>query len=91
VPSGIPVDLFATTEECWYNYLVCRTGGKETNLAICRAANAKGWSWTPYGPGFTCHPGEVSPEEYTEQHLVHSEREVFEFVGLPYLEPRDRR
>lgn len=24
--SGIPVDLFETTEDAWWNYLVCRTG-----------------------------------------------------------------
>ena len=82
VPSGIPVDLFATTEACWFNYLVCRTGGADNNLAICFAAQRAGWKWTPYGPGFTRGSGEV--------HLVRSEREVFEFVGLPYLEPEQR-
>jgi len=34
VGSGIPVDLFATTEECWFNALVCRTGSAETNVKI---------------------------------------------------------
>jgi DNA polymerase/3'-5' exonuclease PolX len=79
--SGMPVDLFATTELCWFNYLVCRTGGAENNIAICRAAQAMGWKWTPYGEGFS---------RGHDRHAVQSEREVFEFVGLPYLEPEDR-
>lgn len=81
VASGIPVDLFETTEECWYNALVCRTGPAELNKAIAAAAIAKGWHWNVYGPGFS-RPDEAHP--------VRSEREVFEFVGLPYSKP-DRR
>lgn len=82
VGSGIPVDFFSTRELCWYNYLVCRTGGAETNIRIATAALAKGWKWHPYHQGFT----------NTLDHWawVHSERDVFEFVGLPYLEPHQR-
>lgn len=81
--TGIPVDLFAASRENWHNYLVCRTGGAESNVAVASAAQRKGWKWHPYGPGFTGPAGEV--------HRVQSEREVFEFVGLPYLEPHLRR
>ena len=81
--SGIPVDLFATTAECWANYLVCRTGGAETNKAICMAAMRQGWKWNPYGPGFTDREGAVV--------RVASEREVFELAGLAFQEPEDRR
>lgn len=80
--TGIPVDLFATIPTSWYNYLVCRTGSKESNMAISAAAHAKGWRWNPYGSGFSGPDG--------AHHEVHSERDVFEFVGLPYLEPHER-
>ena len=43
VASGIPVDLFTATAENWFNYLVCRTGSAESNMAICNAAIARGW------------------------------------------------
>src|SRR5581483_5084751 len=33
-PTGIPVDLFATTKQNWWVSLVIRTGGKETNLRL---------------------------------------------------------
>jgi DNA polymerase/3'-5' exonuclease PolX len=82
VESGIPIDLFATSEACWHNYLVCRTGGVDTNFSIAVAAQARGWKWTPYGPGFS-HPSGLF-------HPVTSERDVFDYVGLPYSEPVDR-
>ena len=81
VDSSVPVDLFSTTEESWWNYLVCRTGPAESNVAIAEAARAKGWEWKPYSPGF-----------YRIGHteIMHSERAVFDFVGLPYNEPERR-
>ena len=53
VPSGVPVDFFATRPAFWYNYLVCRTGGAETNTTIAMAAQARGLKWHPYQVGFT--------------------------------------
>ena len=83
--SGIPVDFFATAGEGFANYMVCRTGGARNNVAICNAAISKGWKWNPYDGGFSRLTGLG-----IEQRLMSSEREVFEFVGLPYKEPWDR-
>ncbi len=85
VESGIPVDLFAATQENWWNYLVCRTGPGESNIAIASTAKAMGWEWNPYGSGFS-RPAGLG----REFHVVKSEREVFEFAGLPYKEPQER-
>lgn len=84
-PSGVPVDLFVATEANWWNYLVCRTGPGESNIAICNAAIARGWKWNPYGAGFSRAVGLG-----TEERAMGSEREVFEFVGLPWREPWER-
>lgn len=84
VHSGIPVDLFATTEPCWWNSLVCRTGGKDNNLLITTTAQREGWSFEAYGSGFRAL-------NCSEHHQTTSERDVFEFIGLPYLEPKDRK
>jgi len=86
--SGINVDLFAATQENWFNYLVCRTGPAESNLQIAMRARERGWKWNPYGVGFS-RGGPLSGG--ADVHAVHSEREVFEFVGLPYAEPWERR
>lgn len=80
--TGLPVDLFSTVETSWFNYLVCRTGSKHTNMAIATAAQEKGWRWNPYGCGFSGPKGQA--------HEVRSEEEVFAFVGLPFKEPWDR-
>lgn len=82
VQSGIPVDLFATSAECWWNYLVCRTGGAETNKRICMAAQERGWKWHPYGRGFTNRAGLEIP--------VLQEEDVFASVGLDYQLPTHR-
>lgn len=82
--TGIPVDLFSTTEEAWFNYLVCRTGPADSNTRICVAAQRKGWKWNPYGSGFTNNRS-------GEMRVMESEEAVFKFVGLPYLPPEKRR
>jgi len=82
--TGMPVDLFAATAANWWNYLVCRTGPKESNMRIAKAAQAKGWKWNPYGVGFTAlDSGEVR--------AMNSEKEVFEFVGMEYVLPEQRK
>lgn len=82
VASGIPVDLFTASSANWWNYLVCRTGSKETNVRIATAAQAKGLEWHPYGVGFADRERKwVRPE---------CEEDVFKIVGLPYLEPWER-
>ena len=80
--SGVPVDLFEATQANWFNYLVCRTGGARSNVEVASAAQRKGWKWNPYGPGFTDQHGAIVP--------VTCERDVFDLMGLPYREPRDR-
>lgn len=81
--SGVPVDLFKATLANWHNYLVCRTGPAELNVRICQAARALGWKWNAYGDGFSSlATGEIR--------VMGSERAVFEFVGLPFLEPVNR-
>ena len=82
VESGIGIDVFSTTEECWWVALVVRTGPKESNIAIAVAAQKKGWHLMAYGDGFNTPRGIVRCE---------SERDVFELIGLPYREPWERK
>jgi len=85
---GIPVDFFSATPENWWNYLVCRTGGAQSNVAVASAAQRKGWKWNPYGVGFS-RGGALAGD--SETHPVASEQEVFQFVGMPYREPWKRQ
>lgn len=81
VESGIGIDIFSTTAECWWVALVIRTGPKESNIAIATAAQRKGWRLRAYGSGFDTPNGLI---------VCHFERDVFEAVGLPYLPPEGR-
>jgi DNA polymerase/3'-5' exonuclease PolX len=81
--SQIPVDLFSCTLPEWTNNLVSRTGGKTTNITIASNAKRLGWNWLPFNTGF------VNPKS-REVFYPKSEREVFEFVRIPYLEPHER-
>lgn len=81
-PSGIPVDLFGTSEANWWVSLVIRTGSKETNLRLTTGANKQGASLMAYGGGVKWSDGSVTPA-ISEQH-------VFAMCGIPYLEPPKR-
>lgn len=82
VPSGVPVDLFSTTADAWWGYVVCRTGSAESNTRIASAALAKGWRWHPTMGFFT--------DALSRRHRIASEEDAFHLVGLPYKEPGER-
>lgn len=84
VKSQIPVDFFSTDLDCWANALVVRTGGKDSNLLITTTAQRLGYTFHAYGSGFThLRTGEF--------HRTKSEADVFEFLGLPFLAPEQRK
>jgi DNA polymerase/3'-5' exonuclease PolX len=87
VGTGVPVDFFACTEDAFWNIVVCRTGGARTNVRIASAALTKGWRWEPKpdAPGFRRQVG-----LNFERRAVGCERDVFDFVGLPFKEPKER-
>lgn len=87
VRTGIPVDWFATTMAALPNYTVCRTGGMLNNIAIATRANELGWEWNPTDVGYT----KIAGEQAGLVVPMTSEEEVFKFVKLPYLHPRDRK
>ena len=83
VPSGIPVDFFSCQSESWWNVFTCRTGSADSNERVSNAALARGYHWRTGGPGFEdMRNGGIIP--------VHSEEEIFAFVGLPCLPPENR-
>ncbi|MDY6916916.1 MAG: hypothetical protein SVP26_03080 [Chloroflexota bacterium] len=81
VGSGIGVDIFSTTEDCWAVTMVVRTGSKETNISIARAAKARGMRFLAYGDGFDTPTGHIT---------CFTEEQVFRAVGLPHLQPWER-
>ena len=81
--TGVPVDLFQTTEANWFNYLVCRTGSAAHNVTIATRAQQIGWQWNPYSAGFT-------KLSNGETYAVTSEADLFRFLDMQYKDPKDR-
>ena len=80
--TGVPLDLFATTEASWWNYLVCRTGSAGHNAHLAARAKQLGYTWNPYGPGLTGANG--------EPYAVTSEEDLFRFLLIPFVPPYER-
>ena len=80
--SGFACDFFATTAENWWNSLVIRTGGKDTNLLLTTGAHKLGRTLNAYGCGVTESDGTVIPAT--------SEEDVFRLCGVEYQKPEDR-
>lgn len=83
VASGIPIDLFSSSEEKWWVSLVVRTGSKETNLKLTAGARLRNGSLLAYGAG-------VMDLETGKTIRAISERHVFALCGVDYLEPEER-
>lgn len=90
VPSGLPIDLFGTTEENYANRLVVTTGPAQSNIRIAGAARKLGYEWEVGGGGFVPlgYCWEKCPEE--KRKLVKCEEDVFAFVKLPFVAPEFR-
>lgn len=81
--SGIPVDVFSTTEEGWAMSLVVRTGSAAFNKRLMAAAQALGMRGHAYGSGFSMPDGSTL--------VCQSEKEVLAAVGWPYIPPEERK
>jgi len=80
--TGMPLDVFSTTEEGWAMSLVVRTGPKELNVRLMKAARDRGMKGHAYGTGFTLADG--SPL------VCRTEEDVFAAVGWRYIPPQGR-
>lgn len=82
VPSGIPLDVFATTADNWGMSLVIRTGPKEFNVRLMQRFRELGMSGHAYA-GVTDRDGQPLD--------CPTEQDVFRHAQWDYVEPEDRR
>ena len=80
--SGIPIDIFSTNADCWWVSMVIRTGSAQNNIMLAETARRKGWKLLAYGAGYQDEEGNMIK--------CNSETEVFNLVGLQYMEPERR-
>jgi DNA polymerase (family 10) len=76
---GPQVDLMTLPSGAAGTYLVHFTGSAEHNVRLREMARDKGWSLSEHG--FT------SLERPSDKRTFASEQEVYEFLGLPFIDP----
>ncbi len=79
--SGLPVDLRIVAPDQFGNLLQHLTGSKQHNMALRELAVRKGLHVSEYG---------VLDDATGETHRCASEAEVYELLGLAYIEPELR-
>ncbi len=80
LPEGIKLDLFFATKENWGSILAIRTGSADFSHRVL----ACGWVKQGYKSesGFLFKNG--------QKFEVHEEKDLFQIIGIPYVEPEDR-
>ena len=74
----VTVDLYSATEQTWGALLLIRTGSAEHNIKLSKRALGMGMKLTHSG---LTKNGKV---------IASTEKEVFEALGLSYVEPEER-
>jgi DNA polymerase (family 10) len=77
----VQVDLYRATKKTWGILLLIRTGSAKHNIYLASLAMRKGYRLA-YSKGLLDEKGEVVASK--------TERDVFEALGLDYIQPLDR-
>lgn len=75
------IDIRSVPYHCFYPALIYFTGSKEFNIAIRRKALEKGFSLSEYG---------FKNNDDGKLMSFKSEKEIFSFLGMDFVEPKDR-
>jgi DNA polymerase (family 10) len=71
-------------------YLVHFTGSAAHNVRLREIARDRGWSLSEHGFARLASNGEVAMGEEAERRTFETEAEVYDFLGLPFIEPELR-
>ena len=78
VYKGEQIDLYFATPETWGTLVLIRTGSAEHNIKLSMIAQKKGLKLSHGG---LSKNGQV---------IASTEKEIFEALDLPYVEPEER-
>jgi len=79
--SNIQIDIYFATEATWGILLLVRTGSKEHNIKLCQYAINKGMKLS--SEKGLMKDGKVIASK--------TEEEIFQALGMDYVEPEDRK
>jgi len=81
--KGMPLDIFTASPDNFLMVKFIRTGGANNNKEIATRAIKKGFCLKQYECGFL-------NMQTTSFYKMHSEEEIYAFLGMPYIEPEKR-
>jgi len=81
LPSGIKLDIFITDDTCWGLILAIRTGSADFSHNVL----ANRWSRL----GYKSIEGVLHRHE--KQFVIKEEKDLFDLLGLDWVEPEDRK
>lgn len=79
---GTQVDLYFATPETWATLLLIRTGSTQNNIRLCTLAKKKGWHLSASGDGLFDENGHKIAGD--------TEESIYNSLGIPYQNPRER-
>lgn len=82
--EGLQIDLYVATPNTWGTLMLIRTGSKEHNIALCTRARRLGFELKADGSGLL----DVAQNKLIP---INHEVEVFERLGISFLDPGGRR
>ncbi len=80
--DSIPLDVYFATPETFATLLLIRTGSAENNIRLASLARKRGWHLAASGDGLFNENGQRIAGD--------SEESIYEALGLPYQEPKER-
>lgn len=85
-PMQIPVQLFQTNAAGWPSELLIRTGSKDHNIRMCARALRMQFK-------LSVGKGLIDERRYPYQPIpgIETEHDIFQALGMEYVEPKDRR
>jgi len=78
------IDLYFADAHTWQTLLLIRTGSKEHNIKLCSIAKEKGMALAADGSGV------YADRQREKQVRVTCEADIFEALGVDYVEPPER-
>lgn len=79
--EGVQVEFYEATQETWGSTILMWTGSAYNNIKMRRKCKKKGWTMSQYG---------IKDSSGNNLTANMSEKEIYEFLEIPYVNPQER-
>ena len=79
--DDVQVEFYEATQETWGSTILMWTGSAYNNIKMRRKCKKRGWTMSQYG---------IKDNSGNNLTSNMSEREIYEFLEIPYVDPQER-